>query len=48
MLLIILTGVVLILVGSSANRWGHNSGQPLMGCGVVLIVFVVVLILIWP
>ncbi|HHT7062984.1 TPA: hypothetical protein ACTZ5S_005571 [Bacillus cereus] len=48
MSLIILAGVFLILVGLNANRWGYYIGQPTMGCGIVLILFVVVLIIIWP
>lgn len=48
MIFIILAGVFLIIAGSMSDRYGLKMGQPVMGCGIVLIVFVVVLIFIWP
>ena len=48
MLFLILAGLFIIFAGLNADKWAHKAGQPLMGCGIVLIVFVVVLIFIWP
>ncbi|MED3539865.1 hypothetical protein ABEX53_19310 [Bacillus toyonensis] len=48
MLFLILAGLFLIIAGSISNKYGSQMGQPTMGCGILLIAFVIFIILIWP
>ncbi|MDA2621259.1 hypothetical protein PDQ07_25660 [Bacillus cereus] len=48
MLFLVLAGVFLIIAGLISNKFGSRLGQPTMGCGMLLIVFVIFLIFIWP